>query len=317
MLRLLQVCNVGNIVGGTAACAWSVVRALPDWEHVVCFRSQPTLETLSEFRACKGVKQLVCHPRMSRREIISLQPDVVLLHNIGPGIVDLPADIGAVQFVHSRITPAVVDVEVNCSQWLSRERGQSIEQVCWQGVPRVAGERVKRVSDRLVVGRICTPTEKKWPAELIPFYEELASGAPHVDWEFVGCPEKLRPSLKRACQGRVQFHAANWQAREHLRKWDVLLYHHPTLTESFGRVVAEAMRAGTIPVVDNKGGFIEQVHSQVGFLCGHVTEFACALKYLEDHDALQQASVRASEWADSQFSFGAFRARLLRLFSRL
>ena len=48
-MRLLQVCNVGRIVGGTAACAWSITRAFPDLEHHVAFLSSITDETQRGF----------------------------------------------------------------------------------------------------------------------------------------------------------------------------------------------------------------------------------------------------------------------------
>ncbi|MCA9041594.1 MAG: glycosyltransferase [Planctomycetaceae bacterium] len=318
MLRLLQICNVGNIVGGTAACAWSVVRALPDCRHHVVLRSQPTQETTDCFMSCSGVERVDFRRRMSRAEIRSLRPEVILLHNIGSNGVELPPEIPAIQYVHSNIRPLKASVEMNCSQWLAQKRGKDDSTVCWQGVPLSKDESSVRESrTELVIGRICTPTDRKWPAELLPFYKELARRYDEVAWEFVGCPVRLKSSLSGACRGRARFLEAGWQARKHLARWDLLLYHHPDLTESFGRTVTEAMRVGTIPVVDNRGGFVEQVMHEVGFLCHHQAEFMKSIEQLRDEKIRGRMSAMAQEWANQQWSMSAFRERLLSWFAKL
>ncbi|QDU78988.1 Glycosyl transferases group 1 [Polystyrenella longa] len=317
-MRLLQVCNVGNIVGGTAACTWSVVRALPDCEHVICFRSPPTRETSERFNACAGVEQLLYRRHLSHKEVMAVRPDLVLMHNIGPAVVEVPQVIPSVQYVHSQIQPMQADFEMNCSHWLTSKRGQSDGFVCWQGVPLTARyEEEKKTHSRLTIGRICTPTVRKWPQALIPFYALLARKFPEVLWEFIGCPMRFQPELTKVCKGEVLFREANWDAREHVARWDAMLYHHPDLTESFGRTVAEAMRVGTIPIVDDRGGFVEQINSDTGFLCHHPAEFELAIEMLQDIETRQQISQAGMVWANANFSIEAFRQRLLGLLQKL
>jgi len=169
----------------------------------------------------------------------------------------------------------------------------------------------------LIVGRICTPTVAKWPPELIPFYKEMAGRFPEIHWEFVGCPENHQELLNAACNGRALFHSAGWAARKHLTRWHVLLYHHPHMTESFGRTVAEAKRVGCVPVVDHLGGFVEQISPGHGFLCANPEEFANALEKLSDPDKWIEVSTVAQEEAEQAVSFRAFRERLLEQFSHL
>ena len=169
------------------------------------------------------------------------------------------------------------------------------------------------LSTRLVVGRICTPTQAKWPSSLIDFYSELARRVPMVNWEFVGCPLELQPVLFEACRQRAVFHPAGWTARAHLLRWDVLLYHHPTLTETFGRTAAEAMRASCVPVVDARGGFLEQVNSDSGWVCNTIDDFAGALEQLENPSLRNRMAASARHTADHTFSLTAIRQRLLRL----
>src|SRR4029079_18474394 len=77
-LRLLQACNVGQIVGGTTACAWTITRALPEFEHVVAFLTEISPETRAAF-ACAQLQ----HWRRCIPEVVdSTRADVVILHNI-------------------------------------------------------------------------------------------------------------------------------------------------------------------------------------------------------------------------------------------
>lgn len=56
MLRILQVCNVGQITGGTAACAWTITRALPWAQHTVAFLSPVSGDTREAFRPAQLVR---------------------------------------------------------------------------------------------------------------------------------------------------------------------------------------------------------------------------------------------------------------------
>jgi glycosyltransferase involved in cell wall biosynthesis len=176
----------------------------------------------------------------------------------------------------------------------------------------VGGNRGRRRGvGNLVVGRLCTPSPRKWPAWLPDFYRDLTRSVPSARWEFVGCPQSLHAELRRACDGRARFHDASWSARSLLWTWDVLCYSNPDLPESFGRVCAEAMRTGCVPVVDDQGGFREQVEDgRSGFLCGDTHQFAEALRQLTDPAIRSQIASAASCRADEQFSVAAFADRL-------
>jgi glycosyltransferase involved in cell wall biosynthesis len=172
-------------------------------------------------------------------------------------------------------------------------------------------EERRELRESLVVGRLCTPGDAKWPRALLPFYSRLAASHRNVDWEFVGCPEGMQRPLAEACQGRVRFLAASWEARRHLWRWDAVLYHHPTLTESFGRVAAEAMRTGCVPILDARGGFLEQVTPETGWLCASASEFDAALAVLACRSLWRTMSCAAMAHADDVFSLARFRSELL------
>jgi hypothetical protein len=312
-MRLLQVCNVGRIVGGTAACAWSITRALPEVEHHVAFLSSIADDTREAFAGTR----LHCCERITNGFVRDLGCESVILHNISPSRVESITAAWALQYVHSKGTRAPADCTRSCSRWLAVQclgTRATDDDVLYQGVPRPVGDvRPADSNRRFVVGRICTPTRAKWPSLLTDFYAELARRAPMTDWEFVGCPHDLQPMLFEACGRRAVFHPASWTARSHLVRWDALLYHHPTLTESFGRTAAEAMRGGCIPIVDARGGFLEQVNSESGWVCQTIEDFAAALERLENPSVRNRMAGSARDRADQLFSLSAIRQRLMRL----
>jgi len=313
MIKFLQVCNVGQINGGTGACAWSVTRALPEFQHEVWSMTAPTEETRRVF-----------HPILIRKPAQRLEfaireadADVVLLHNISRRQLAEVPEIPSINYLHSKIDPARTLRRMVCSEYLNQMYGCR-EKVVWQGVPRAIRKRdggetfgLRELRREMIVGRLCTPVGRKWWPGLPAFYHRLASELPEIWWEFVGCPEDVKGELAEACGGRVRFFNAGWGARSRMWDWDVLLYHHPGLPETFGRTVAEACRAGCIPVVDRAGGFVEQLEEGPGFLCGDEGEFRGALRILQDQGERWKRSRACREWGEVRFSLVVFRGRLL------
>jgi hypothetical protein len=327
-MRVLQVCNVGNILGGTAACAWTVTRALPQVEHRVVFLSRITDETRRVFAPVE-----VAHWRqVDDAQLDQWRPHAVLLHNTAPARVGSIDSAVTLQYVHSAGERAAADVTVYCSRWLADrcrrvgvqvsacraqpEGGTPTQQaeactptdLLYQAVPKPPPDSgaARALRERLVIGRICSPQAKKWPPELPEFYANLARRFPDVEWEFVGCSADMHSRLREACRGQATFHAASWSARAHNSRWDGLLYHNPHITESFGRTVAEAMRAGCVPIVDARGGFVEQVAEGTGFLCSTADEFPAAVDRLHAAGERRRMSRAAMAHADRAFSLEQF-----------
>jgi hypothetical protein len=321
---LIQVCNVAEVMGGTGACAWTHTRALADWRHVVVFPRAARPEVVREFAPA----EVRCWPvvtaervREEQRRLRAGRGVVVLLHNTGVGRVEgrLPGVV--LQYVHSAIRPAGADGVRYCSRYLAERCGAGEEAVLYQAVPeppRVVGtggsgvEMERRSLRRaMVVGRLCTPTAKKWPEGIVEWTADVARGVPGVRWEFVGCPEGLQAGMQAACAGEAVFHPASWSARGHLWRWDAVMYHHPTITETFGRVVAEGLRAGCVPVVDARGGFLEQVTPETGFVCRDGEEFGAALRRLRDDPVLRwRMSTAGRSWGREMFGEEALAGRL-------
>jgi hypothetical protein len=314
VLNILQVCNVGRIVGGTAACAWTVTRSLSACRHTVAFLGHINDETRRAFSHCR----LLEWKRVIAANVADIKPDIVLLHNTSHARCDNRLPAVTILYQHSAAKPAAADRTIYCSRWLAEQCGGTIEQVCLQAVPRplrsAALGETRSLRDEIVIGRICTPIKNKWPAEVIEFYGELACRFPTVRWEFVGCPQHLQSQLQTACGNRATFISTSWEARSRLWQWDALLYHNPTVTESFGRTVAEAMRAGCIPIVDDRGGFREQFIAGSGYLCRDRQGFAQAISELQSSAHRWKMSRACRAHADEQFSLKRFGNELLKRF---
>ncbi|WP_437230992.1 glycosyltransferase family 4 protein [Planctomicrobium sp. SH661] len=314
-MRLVQICNVGNICGGTAACAWSITRALRQYEHVVLFLGRPTPETIERFAPVE-VSQI---RQVDDVQLDRFRPDLVILHNTSASHAGKIRSCLTLQYLHSACFPAEADRTVACSRWLA-SRYTTQFPVLRQPVPYPPlleehhAAETRHFDDVLTIGRLCTPRRQKWPTACVPFYSELADRFPQVNWEFVGCPADMQGALMKACHGKARFFPAGWDARRHLRQWHALLYHHPTLTESFGRTVAEAMRAECIPIVDHRGGFCEQiVAGETGFLCESIEQFAAAIESLQDPARRWSMALAARRQAEERFSFRAFETTFRRL----
>jgi hypothetical protein len=342
---LLQVCNAGRVTGGTGACAWTITRSLPGWRHLVVFPGGIADEARRTFSPVPVTTQY----RIDARFVRECGASVVLLHNTVPSRVVGKLPAVTMQYVHSPGSRAKGDLTVYCSEYLARLcDGDAAPGLCatgsasgsgvtfprhWQSQWHTAADQVlyqqvlyqpvpappwpverddarrSRLGSELLVGRLCTPTNAKWPESLVERYAEWSRHAPEVTWEFVGCPSRMQEGLLEACGGRARFVEAGWEARSRLRVWDVLLYHHPEITETFGRVVAEAMRAGCVPVVDARGGFVEQVTPETGFLCGRPEEFSAALERLRDPHVRWRMSAAGRTRGEAEFGEASFARR--------
>ena len=132
-----------------------------------------------------------------------------------------------------------------------------------------------------------------------------------MGWEFVGCPSSWHGRLNDACAGNAAFFGASWTHRSRLWHWDAMLYHNSRLSESFGRTAAEAMRAGCIPVVDDRGGFREQIVDGHGYLCRDRDDFVRAVEQLHSAAVRRRMSAGCEAYADDAFSLSRFGGELL------
>ena len=125
-MKILQICNVGRIVGGTAACAWTLTRSLPSCQHHVVFLSSISEETHQAFSGCH-IEQW---EQVTVSAVNRVNPDVVILHNIPFSRAERRLPAVTIQYLHSKISPASADLTLFCSDWLAQLYGSNTNNVC-------------------------------------------------------------------------------------------------------------------------------------------------------------------------------------------
>jgi glycosyltransferase involved in cell wall biosynthesis len=146
---------------------------------------------------------------------------------------------------------------------------------------------------------------------------ELITGIdiPGVEFLCMGIPPKFRGHHLPAHVRFIENGAMS--VEELLSQLDVLIFktHASTWHEGWCRTVTEAMAAGVVPVVENRGGIPDQViHGYNGFLCSSNDEFKhyCRLLY-QDSSMRARMSANARAFASANFSLTNLGANLRRI----
>lgn len=281
-MKLLQVNNVQTLLGGTGQCALSITHALPDFDHRVHFFDMDGVDpdVQDEF----GDVSIKTGTSISQEDLE--WADLVIFHNTS--MINMPHRVpencATVYYQHSnhksaRFCVAQCDIGLTVSHFLKSESKLSIE-VIHQPVKRPFKRNDRTFIGNAQVARMCTPNPEKWE-NIEPLYDAaFREFSQSCTFWFIGATPSAKLSLSRLASDHgavAEFRDASTTVRSDLHWWDVLLYSSP-LTETYGRTVCEAQMCGCVPVVDNRGGFRDQIkHGYDGFLCNSIPEFMTAI----------------------------------------
>ena len=177
---------------------------------------------------------------------------------------------------------------------------------------------IERINDDIFrLGRWNRDDDRKYSDDFIDLLASLQ--IPNVEYICMGIPDKFaRLNLPQ----NLRFIPAGGMPVEQLMsQLDVLIYktHAPGWHEGWCRAVTEAMSAGIVPVVENRGGIVDQIiHGYNGFLCDTNEDFRqyCELLY-HDPGLRRQMSLQAREYAAANFNLSRLRGDLLCLLDPL
>jgi glycosyltransferase involved in cell wall biosynthesis len=163
------------------------------------------------------------------------------------------------------------------------------------------------------VGRWSRGGDEKYADDFIELLGGIA--IPGVEFLCMGIPNKLRgrplpPNIRLIENGAMPVEAL-------IEQLDLLIFttHAPSWHEGWCRTVTEAMAAGVVPVVENRGGLADQViHGLNGFLCDTNEELQRACELLSrDAELRGRMSATARAFATANFGLAGLRRDLLAL----
>ena len=145
----------------------------------------------------------------------------------------------------------------------------------------------KRIKNRFSFGRLSRGDILKWNKHQMWIYDNIQSSRPKfcnvVGWHdsfSQKCGDVRRPWLKAYAANTVDVNSF-------YRTCNVFCITCDTL-ENFPRTGFEAMSTGSILVVDDKGGWKEQIrHKETGFLCKNRDEFVNVMNQIEKDPVLE------------------------------
>ncbi|RKI41032.1 glycosyltransferase [Corallococcus sp. AB004] len=173
---------------------------------------------------------------------------------------------------------------------------------------------VRRVTDGTFrLGRWSRGDDRKYSDDFLDLVDSI--DIPGSEFLCMGIPGKFRGARLPT---RVRFlENGAMPVEQFLSQLDVLIFKTDTSSwhEGWCRTVTEAMAAGVVPVVENRGGIVDQVlHGHNGFLCDSNEEFKhyCELLHREP-ELRQRMSMNAKAFTARNFGLKQLRADLLRL----
>ena len=158
----------------------------------------------------------------------------------------------------------------------------------------------ERSNETFTMGRLSRPDPVKFPMDFPVFYEEL--GLDDVKFRIQAWSKEMEKKFSwHRFDSRWEFFKPNKiPAAKFLQSLDLFLYplgHQ--FVESWGRVVAEAMLTGCVPVVPSGHQFHNIFrHGEHGFICNNFDEYREVVHELHDHGSLRrEMGRRAADYA--------------------
>lgn len=166
------------------------------------------------------------------------------------------------------------------------------------------------IDSRIVIGRHSRPDLRKWPASA----EDIRAAYPvdgSVRVRILGGADAAGEVLGEVPQSWEVLPFGALPAQEFLGSLDAFVYfHHPDLTEAFGRTILEAIAAGVPAVVP---AHFEPLFGEACLYATPDTAIATVQALVADPDERQRHVLRTRELAEQRFGHDAHVSRLAAL----
>jgi glycosyltransferase involved in cell wall biosynthesis len=341
--------HVNNVcwLGGTMLHTLTVCKAYPEFKHVVYYVHRGANKQMHALLTEAGVEtRLLVNRTLHRADIASLDPALVILNNTSSKFVegewphDWLREWPTIYYHHSPVSPIIpADLDIFNSRHLykrfenCRERMQAVRFIgSYINTDEFEARRPRRSTDgRVVIGKLASDQKVKFPPVLPRVLERIEDihGPGKVAFEIVG-GSKYYPKLGERLTVYQAPDFGSSSAPDFYARWDVLLYvTTDDYTETWCRVITEAMASGLAIVAENKGAIPEQIdHGEEGLLIPRSvagngvsqedadlhweSAYVTALDDLVYHASARRAlGENAREKAVREFSIPAFRRKTI------
>jgi glycosyltransferase involved in cell wall biosynthesis len=324
--NIILHCNQVFWRGGTNLFTKDMAAAYPEFNHVnfYFFDSREDYKMMTEFEHV-GID--VSHIPMLTEELVkSVNPAIMVFHNTpakhkGRVLVDgeWPFDWlkqwPLICVHHNPSFPAfhaALDVFVSENVLARYENVKS--RMNWKLIPPcidLSGytNLPRKVdNDRCVIGKLTSNSPPRYPEDLLVVFKQVQDQVPGIQFSIVGGADHYHDtSMLESC---TMPRTGSMTPRSFYASFDIFSHmNKPGVTDSWGRVVSEAMASGLPVVSENRGGPAEQIdHGINGFLCDNGEEFVHYLVMLaKDPKMRYEMGMKAREKAAKEFGIDRLR----------
>jgi len=302
--KLLWFINVAW-VGGTAYWALDAIKAMPDWDHVVCYLNGEENPFVTQQFLDAGVDFSKAGHGITKDLVHSIDPAAIILSNSSPKAIEgnhpwgwLAAEYPVFYVHHSAVTPWLpgVDADIFVSKYLMRQYGNLLARmkkavVVPSGISITPYKAITRPhNDAPVLGSLASDSKLKFTDSKFDIFKEVVRINNSWRGEIVG-GTKYYPGKQAQRVALLPF--VDDPIPCYIR-WSVFL-NHGNVDDTWGRVVAEAMASGLPVVSDDRGAIPELVeHGVSGYLSNDVKEIIKYCKELMSDPVKRQAMGQAA-----------------------
>lgn len=308
---LLHVNNVCRL-GGTMLFTRDVIGTFPEFHHEVLYLHSG--EDYSLIKQLQAAGTSVSYaPKLTEAIIQDIDPLAIILNNTagqnleGDHPYSYLTNRRCIAIHHNPTWPLLeVDLDIFVSEEVKQQYGNCSDRIkrskiippCIDCLPYLS---IKRDYRNCRIGKISSDNPDKFPQSLINIFNRLRRD--NVNFSIVG--------------GKKYYDTIDWidmpkfgiDPKEFYSNIDILCYHNSgKITESWGRVITEAMASGLPIVADNRGGITEQIDNGVnGFLCDSEDGFVSCLELLINDPNLRRRMGESSRKKAMSFDIKRFR----------
>lgn len=299
VLHFCQVCWLGSVPLFIA----DIAKTFPEFHHVMCYLREyrTNYDAMSWIRE-QGV-EVVHWPKVTQEILKERNPAAVVFHNTPGNLIEGEwpyewlNEWHTMTYHHMVSWPLVpVDLDVFVSHELfnrgyqkciRRAKEHKFVPPCIDVTPYARIGRKFGPWESPVIGRLHTDHEDRHPPEILDIFRSIQAVVPKARFIDVGgakyYADDRGQTFNGVCSnptGWTNFagvHQIQMPASGSLPPWgfmksfDIfLMWNKPGITDTWSRVVTEAMAAGAVVISENKGGPTEQIEDGVnGYLVDH------------------------------------------------